>query len=889
MKQYFISDEEIFEVRKDNIEVINILLEKFSNILDEVYKKFKFFGKEFFLQIERKVIKSICLTHQGYNKDSNSVIKDFVKYTNNFLLVHLADNNYKILNDYLQFCGKDKLIETTRFLRKIGYEEDIDTTLAIFDNCPAIVVELDELFRDVENYSNRWINSVSYNNLMKHFIRMYMLKNDIVDESLNMPEENLDVTYDDSAVRELPSFTHYLNDIGRMGMKILSPEEEMDLSKAAMEGNIEARNTLVEANLKYVIKVARCYAGKGLPFNDLVQSGNMGLMKAAIKYDYRKGFRFTTYATWWIRQAILRDIGNQGRSIRIPIHMGVKVSATRRVIEQFKLDNGREPNIEELAHLLDTTMDKVEEILSYFEDARSLNSSISDEDEESELENFVADVHQNVEEMGMKSILSAEVLNLLDQANLSQQEKKVLFYRNGFYNDHVYTLSEVAQIFNLSRERIRQIEVKALTKLRRLRNIDSYADVYMDNPDEAKRFRKEQIHEKKRVKWNENNDKKIYKKGENKMSRREPREVKNLFVYLEVPEEEQWKVKMIVEKFPESDQEMFYKKCGDDLLGTGVGKLAKEERGRFYGNLLPRIGRYYDNLRRYDDTNEFAQQLEKIFDKTVKNNASFSNLILYFKSSFTFEEITQAMADLTDEEKQLVYKRFGANLTGESGIKLEKEENIVYNTKILPKIKVRLRNMYPDRASSENNLLRNTVVSNKESSKEVKVEEKSTTFDDTLRTGETPMDEPLKKEVQVKEATFVELSTPQLSEEVKPAFNLSNVEQVLPNISQENEQSNVESTLQSNKLTADDFRSLKEILKLDAFKELTKVGFPLEQVVVVSMYHGYLNRSFTIDEISSILGIEKEVVKEMIIDSLKVYRSLTDQMFDNSILALKKL
>lgn len=481
------------------------------------------------------------MTHQGYNKDSNSVIKDFVKHTNNFLLVHLADNNYKILNDYLQFCGKDKLIETTKFLRKIGYEEDIDTTLAIFDNCPAIVVELDELFRAVESYSNRWINSVSYNNLMKHFIRMYMLKNDIVDESLNMPEE------------------------------------------------------------------------------------------------------------------------------------------------------------------------------------------------------------------------------------------------------------------------------------------------------------------------------------------------------------EQWKVKMIVEKFPESDQEMFYKKCGDDLLGTGVGKLAKEERGRFYGNLLPRIGRYYDNLRRYDDTNEFAQQLERIFDKTVKNNASFSNLILYFKSSFTFEEITQAMADLTDEEKQLVYKRFGANLTGESGIKLEKEENIVYNTKILPKIKVRLRNMYPDRSSYENNLLRNTVVSSKESSKEVKVEGKSTTFDDTLRADEAAKDEPLKKEAQIKEATFVELSTPQLSEEVKPEVNLSNVEQVLPNISQENEQSNVESTLQSNKLTADDFRSLKEVLKLDAFKELTKVGFPLEQVVVVSMYHGYLNRSFTIDEISSILGIEKEVVKEMIIDSLKVYRSLTDQMFDNSILALKKL
>lgn len=541
MKQYFISDEEIFEVRKDNLEVIDILLKKFSNILEEVYKKINFLGKEFFLQIERKIIKNICLTHQGYNKDSNSVIKDFVKHTNNFLLVHLADNNYKILNDYLQFCGKDKLIETTKFLRKIGYEEDIDTTLAIFDNCPAIVVELDELFRGVESYSNRWINSVSYNNLMKHFIRMYMLKNDIVDESLNMPEE------------------------------------------------------------------------------------------------------------------------------------------------------------------------------------------------------------------------------------------------------------------------------------------------------------------------------------------------------------EQWKVKMIVEKFPESDQEMFYKKCGDDLLGTGVGKLAKEERGRFYGNLLPRIGRYYDNLRRYDDTNEFAQQLERIFDKTVKNNASFSNLILYFKSSFTFEEITQAMADLTDEEKQLVYKRFGANLTGESGIKLEKEENIVYNTKILPKIKVRLRNMYPDRSSYENNLLRNTVVSSKESSKEVKVEGKSTTFDDTLRADEAAKDEPLKKEAQIKEATFVELSTPQLSEEVKPEVNLSNVEQVLPNISQENEQSNVESTLQSNKLTADDFRSLKEILKLDAFKELTKVGFPLEQVVVVSMYHGYLNRSFTIDEISSILGIEKEVVKEMIIDSLKVYRSLTDQMFDNSILALKKL
>ncbi|WP_439116322.1 RNA polymerase sigma factor RpoD [Paludifilum halophilum] len=254
----------------------------------------------------------------------------------------------------------------------------------------------------------------------------------------------------------------YLKEIGRV--PLLSAEEEVDLAKRIEEGDEEAKRRLAEANLRLVVSIAKRYVGRGMLFLDLIQEGNMGLIKAVEKFDYRKGYKFSTYATWWIRQAITRAIADQARTIRIPVHMVETINKLIRVSRQLLQELGREPIPEEIAEEMDLSPDKVREIMKIAQEPVSLETPIGEEDD-SHLGDFIPDDDaQAPADAAAYELLKEQLKDVLD--TLSDREENVLRLRFGLDDGRTRTLEEVGKVFGVTRERIRQIEAKALRKLR---------------------------------------------------------------------------------------------------------------------------------------------------------------------------------------------------------------------------------------------------------------------------------------------------------------------------------------------------------------------------------------------------------------------------------------
>lgn len=254
----------------------------------------------------------------------------------------------------------------------------------------------------------------------------------------------------------------YLKEIGRVDL--LSAEEEINLAKRIEDGDEEAKRRLAEANLRLVVSIAKRYVGRGMLFLDLIQEGNMGLIKAVEKFDYNKGYKFSTYATWWIRQAITRAIADQARTIRIPVHMVETINKLIRVQRQLLQDLGREPTPEEIGEDMDLTPDKVREILKIAQEPVSLETPIGEEDD-SHLGDFIEDQDAtSPSEHAAYELLKEQLEDVLD--TLTDREENVLRLRFGLDDGRTRTLEEVGKVFGVTRERIRQIEAKALRKLR---------------------------------------------------------------------------------------------------------------------------------------------------------------------------------------------------------------------------------------------------------------------------------------------------------------------------------------------------------------------------------------------------------------------------------------
>ena len=353
----------------------------------------------------------------------------------------------------------EKLVELLELAKKkknvLEYQEISD----YFKDQPLDAEQMDKIFDFLE------ASGVDVLRITENSADDLMLDDDMDIDGLD-DEEEVELDKIDLSVPEGVSIEDpvrmYLKEIGKV--PLLSAEEEIELAKKMEQGDENAKKRLAEANLRLVVSIAKRYVGRGMLFLDLIQEGNLGLIKAVEKFDYRKGYKFSTYATWWIRQAITRAIADQARTIRIPVHMVETINKLIRVSRQLLQELGREPTPEEIAEEMDMPVDRVREILKISQEPVSLETPIGEE-EDSHLGDFIQDDNVMVpQDAAAFTLLHEQLMEVL--STLTEREQKVLRLRFGLDDGRPRTLEEVGRQFNVTRERIRQIEAKALRKLR---------------------------------------------------------------------------------------------------------------------------------------------------------------------------------------------------------------------------------------------------------------------------------------------------------------------------------------------------------------------------------------------------------------------------------------
>ena len=339
--------------------------------------------------------------------------------------------------------------------------------------------EISEFFKDMELDADEFEKILDFLETNNIDVLRIMDDDDIDDDIILDDEDEVEVEKIDLSVPDGVSIEDpvrmYLKEIGKV--PLLSAEEEIELAKRMELGDQEAKKRLAEANLRLVVSIAKRYVGRGMLFLDLIQEGNLGLIKAVEKFDYRKGYKFSTYATWWIRQAITRAIADQARTIRIPVHMVETINKLIRVSRQLLQELGREPTPEEIAAEMNMPVERVREILKISQEPVSLETPIGEE-EDSHLGDFIQDDNVPVPaDAAAFTLLKEQLEEVL--GTLTEREQKVLTLRFGLEDGRARTLEEVGREFNVTRERIRQIEAKALRKLRhpsRSRKLKDYLE-----------------------------------------------------------------------------------------------------------------------------------------------------------------------------------------------------------------------------------------------------------------------------------------------------------------------------------------------------------------------------------------------------------------------------
>lgn len=333
-----------------------------------------------------------------------------------------------------------------------GKTKGVLTYKEIMDTLEEVELDPEQIEKIYDTFDEMGIDIIGEDELVKDIIEDDSDHEDGETKEISVPEG---VNIDDPV-------RMYLKEIGKI--PLLTADQEIELAKGIEDGDEEAKRRLAEANLRLVVSIAKRYVGRGMLFLDLIQEGNLGLIKAVEKFDYRKGFKFSTYATWWIRQAITRAIADQARTIRIPVHMVETINKLIRVSRQLLQELGRDPLPEEIAEEMGISEDKVREILKIAQEPVSLETPIGEE-EDSHLGDFIPDDDAPAPaEAAAFTMLREQLVNVLD--TLTPREEKVLRLRFGLDDGRVRTLEEVGREFNVTRERIRQIEAKALRKLR---------------------------------------------------------------------------------------------------------------------------------------------------------------------------------------------------------------------------------------------------------------------------------------------------------------------------------------------------------------------------------------------------------------------------------------
>ena len=416
-------------------------IKKCSEELISAGKESGFISEEVYLEITSKE-----LLDDEELEEVNKILKE-----NNIVIKESKSTDFENVIDELVELGKKQGFLTYEIIAKKTSNLELDSN------------SLDELY-----------NALNENNIEVRSEDEGDTDRGLLEENPEFNIEKLASESKDMSVND--NVRMYLKEIGRISL--LSLDEEQELSRKIADGDEEAKKVLAESNLRLVVSIAKRYVGRGLLFLDLIQEGNIGLMKAVDKFDYGKGYKFSTYATWWIRQAITRALADQARTIRVPVHMVETINKMARVERQLALDLNREPTEEEIAKKMGLSLDKIVEIKKISQDPVSLETPIGEEDD-SHLGDFLADERtMGPEEYTDYTMLKQELKGVLE--TLTKREEEVLELRFGLYDGTCHTLEEVGKRFGVTRERIRQIEAKALRKLRHPSRAKKLKDFLID-------------------------------------------------------------------------------------------------------------------------------------------------------------------------------------------------------------------------------------------------------------------------------------------------------------------------------------------------------------------------------------------------------------------------
>lgn len=629
MGKIIIEPKELIASQEHDSTSFENILTKLKPIFDKTYTKYKYLPRDIFDELTtqgiRFLINNIKVdTIVDFYDNVNSKINNII----NFQLGIAINSNKDIIEYYINSIKKDYLNNLCKFLNKTRSELDVDYYITLLTNHKELEKDIISLIGNGTSIKSAVITSVSSNTYIEQIIRAYMLKNNI-DEVFEEEQddfssyEEYEPEEQEPKEKEEQDFSEITDPVRQYFLEIgtyplLTFEQEKLYFKALEEGNTKYRDKIVNSNLRLVASIAKKYQGSGMQLLDLIQEGNLGLLKSVDLFDYKKGYKFSTYATWWIRQAITRAIGNDSRTVRLPIHVHEKVSTIRKAQRKFTATNAREATYEELSAILDMPVQTIAEYLRAANDPTSLSQIIGDDD--TELEAFIPDQSTNVENEAIQSDLKERVKELLETSNINDRQREVIKYRFGFYG-RIYTLEEVGAIFNVTRERIRQMEAKALRLLRN--NKARKLTTYMDDPDRAARYldraraigpnigHSANLPDEPGYTASDRKEKNGRKKGGIQVLTKTGNQ--SLTDYLHIPEDKKEYLYDCIVFLEESDMKILTKQFGENFEGLKNPNLKDNERDRLFIVILPTISKILEsiiNLNREDMS--YTKELEKI-------------------------------------------------------------------------------------------------------------------------------------------------------------------------------------------------------------------------------------------------------------------------------------
>ena len=548
----------------------------------------------------------------------------------------LVENSFDILNNYINTnFGKAKnSYDAIKNIKKI------DALLEKIDFIPNSVImerllkENNYLYKLVvlifEDYKEKIINNkldeIFDSNCLLTFVEMYCSMNNI-----EIAEDNSNLSYEEDKEIDLSnSIRMYYKDIEKF--HLLSREEEVILAKRIANGDERAREELINSNLRLVISIAKKYLNSGMAYQDLIQEGNLGLIRATYSYDEKKGYHFSTYATWWIRQYIIRAIDNKLRIIRLPIAIVEKINQCKKVTFDLTKKLNREPKLEEIAKAMNYSLKKMKRLYELQYSMVSINTLVG-EDEDSELENYISSSETTLEEKVITKSLKDEIKKLFSESKLNNNEKRVLSLRYGLDGTKPLTLDEISRVIGLTCERVRQIEARALKLLRKEQNIKEFA-IYMEYPNQAK----ERIDDYQKNSFSNNR-----KKEDNCM-----RKVQSIYDLLNGYTKEQ--VDEMIKCLSEEDMELLKLRYGNDLENPVCTEISIKDKNRFYSYLVPKMRRillYYKNERKKVNTiiNENKKnEVVQVNENNIKLKKETCINLLEVLRTPSFEEMMKTLS-----------------------------------------------------------------------------------------------------------------------------------------------------------------------------------------------------------------------------------------------------